>query len=202
MPSDIGILLRGKSLEKLPQIADKFDDCYIVNNFEQEIEMFGEHIKEKNIVQFANSMLKPTPLKKDQYKRFNIDIVQFSFTKAMYKRKKDLIKFYKGLGVKNIRYLDSNYEAISRSISNTGVCCIFYVSEFIKPKRIWMVGLEFYRENYLVKKNYSHQLNKTKKIGLIDSFIDIVKKYPHIEYNLITYYKKLPKIDNLNILEI
>jgi len=202
MPDDIGILLRGKSLEKVPLIVDKFDDCYIVNNFEQEIEMFGEHIKEKNIVQFANSMLKPTPLKKDQYKRFNIDIVQFSFTKAMYKRKKDLIKFYKGLGVKNVRYLPDKYEKITRGISNTGVCCIFYVSEIIKPKRIWITGLEFYRENYLVKNNYSHQLAKTKKIDLVGSFVNIVKKYPHIEYNLTTYYEKLPELDNLNILEV
>lgn len=202
MPNDIGILLRGKSLEKLPLIADKFDACYIVNNFKEEIEMFVGHIEGKSLVQFANSLLKPTPLKKDQYGRFNIDTVQFSFTKSMYKRKKDLIKFYHALGVKNVRYLPDKYEKTTRGISNTGVCCIFYVSEVIKPKRIWITGLEFYRENYLVKENYPHQLAKTKKINLVDSFINIVKKYPHIEYNLITYYKKLPKIDNLNILEV
>lgn len=202
MTNDVGILLRGKSLEKIPLISDKFNDCYLINNFKEELGLFGKYIKGKNIIQFANSMTSSTPLKKDQYKRFNINTIQFSFTKSMYTKKRDLVKFYNEIGVKNIRYLDGNYEDTSRSISNTGVCCIFYVSEFIKPKRIWMAGLEFYHENYLVKKNYSHQLAKTKKIGLVESFINIVKKYPDIEYNLITYYKKLPKIDNLNILEI
>jgi hypothetical protein len=65
-----------------------------------------------------------------------------------------------------------------------------------------MVGLEFYLSDYLVKKNYPHQLQKTKKINLVDSFIKIVKDHPNIEYNIVTYFKELPKLDNLNIMGI
>lgn len=201
MPSDVGILLRGKSLEKLPQIADKFDDCYIVNTFDQEIDMFEKHIKDKNIIHFVNSMT-DVILPAEQYKKFNIDKIHFSFTKNMYTRKINIVDMYRKRGIKEINFLDDKYEKITRGISNTGVCCIFYVSEFIKPKRIWVVGLEFYHENYLIKKNLPHQLKKHKKIDMVGSFVNIVKKYPHIEYNLITYYEKLPELANLNILEV
>jgi hypothetical protein len=198
---NVGILLRGKSLEKLPLIIDKFNRCYIVNDFKKEISLVGEYIKDKDIIQYSNSMI-DAMLVANQYKKFNINEVNLSFTKSMFKNKYNIVNEYKKRGVEKVSFLADQYEQDTRGIHNTGVCCIFYVSEVIKPKKIWMVGLEFYLSDYLVKKNYPHQLQKTKKINLVDSFIKIVKDHPNIEYNIVTYFKELPKLDNLNIMGI
>ena len=198
---DIGILLRGRSLEKVSKISDKFNTCYLTNDFNRELEKIKKFINGKQIVHFVNSM-ESAALPKGQYDSLNIQDVQFSFTTSMYKekrkrRKTDLKKLYTG---RNIKFLPEKYEPMTRSISNTGVCCIFFVSEIIKPDAIWITGLEFYNDNYLVKKNASHQLTKARKIGMVKSFVDIVKQHPQINYHILTYYKKLPKLSNLEIL--
>lgn len=198
---DVGILLRGKSLEKLPLIIDKFNHCYIVNDFKKELNFVGKYIKGKNIIQYSNSMMDAMLVARD-YKKFNINEVNLSFTKSMFKNKYNIVGEYKKRGVKKVSFLANQYEQDTRGIHNTGVCCIFYISEVIRPKRIWMIGLEFYHSNYFVKKNLAHQLAKTKKIKLIDSFIKIVKDHPNIEYNVVTYFRDLPKLDNLNIMEV
>lgn len=198
---NVGILLRGKSLEKLPLIIDKFNFCYIVNDFKKELNFIGEYIKHKNIIQYSNSMM-GAMLLPNHYKKFKINEVNLSFTKPMFKNKYNIVGEYKKRGVEKVSFLADQYEQDTRGIHNTGVCCIFYVSEVIKPKKIWLVGLEFYRSNYMVKKNFPHQLQKTKKIKLVDSFIKIVKDHPNIEYNIVTYFKELPKLDNLNVMEI
>jgi hypothetical protein len=117
-------------------------------------------------------------------------------------RKRHILGEYQRRGVKELEFLDERYRPVTEKIKNTGVCCIFYVSEVVRPKTIWIIGLEFYKENYLVKENYPHQRPKTEKIKLEDSFIQIVRDYPNIQFNLVTYYKGLPKIKNLEILEL
>ena len=103
----------------------------------------------------------------------------------MYARVFNLIRFYNSLGIEKIEYLPEEYRDITKTIRNTGICCIFYVSEIIRPTTIWIAGLDFYRGNYLVKDNSSHHLLKSKKIDIVGSFVRIVKDHPDIEYNLI-----------------
>lgn len=201
---DIGILLRGKSLEHIALIHDKFKDCYIVNGCGEEIDMFEQYIKGKNIAHFVNSGTRSALFNRRQYEKYNINQVHFSFTKGMITiaRTIKLRDLYATYGVTELNHMPEKYRKRVESIRNTGVCCIFYVSEVIKPKRIWISGLDFYREDYLVKENSPHHLPKSKKIDLTGSFVKIVKNHPNIEYNLVTYYKELPKINNLTILEV
>ena len=199
----VGLLLRGESLGKLPSVCDRFDDCYILNNWKEEIKIFSGYLYGKNIIHFANSM-STSMLSAKNYRRFNINKVVFSFTRGALEKKGDcsIVRMYNEIGVKTIDFMPEKYADITKRIKNTGVSCVFYVSEIVKPKIIWVLGLDFYCEDYLVKRNKSHQLAKAKRIGLADSFIDVVKRHPHIEYNMVTCYKKLPKISNLNILGI
>lgn len=201
---DVGILLRGKSLEHIALIHDKFKDCYIVNGCGEEIDMFEQYIKGKNIVHFVNSGSRSILFNKRQYGKYNINQAIFSFTKRMITaaRMIKLRDLYASYGVSKFNYIPEKYRGIVESIRNTGVNCIFYVSEILKPKRIWLAGLDFYYENYLIKENSEHHLPKSKKIDLTGSFVKIVKNHPNIEYNLVTYCKELPKINNLTILEV
>jgi hypothetical protein len=149
-------------------------------------------------------------LKKKQYESFRIKSLQFSFTESMSiiqgkkkgehgKTPKGLRKYYGHLGLKNIQFLPSEHENITKSIKNTGVCCISYVSEYIQPSNIWIAGLDFYESNYLIKKNYKHQKKKAKQIKMVESFVKIVKRHPHITYHLVSHYKNL-SIENLKLL--
>lgn len=196
---NIGVLLRGKSLEKFPLIKNKFQTCYIVNSWKVEIEMFKNILMDKHIIHCVNSLTNAC-LDNQQYKQFNIDNILFAFTKSMYKRNCNIEEYYSKKGIINFEYFDEKYKNQVLNIHNTGVACIFYVSEKIKPDIIWISGLDFYYKDYIIKKNSDYQLEKSKKIKLIDSFLHIVRTHPRIKYVLATYIEHLAKPDNLEIL--
>jgi hypothetical protein len=198
-------------LKDLEKISHEFTECYIVNDFKRELDLIVEQLKNKKIHHFVNSMAKAS-LQKKQYKNFGIKSLQFSFTKNMaikqgektgehQKKPKGLRKHYEHLGLTSIKFLPNEHEKITRSIRNTGICCISYVSEFIRPSNIWIAGLDFYESDYLVKRNYKYQKKKAKQIKMVESFIKIVKKHPHITYHLVSYHhKNLLSIENLKLL--
>lgn len=203
---NFGILLRGKSLEKANLILSEFNDCIIVNNFKVELSHYVESLKEKNIIHFVNAM-PSTRLNISQYKKLNIKTIQFSFTKKQRDNKHSnkkigtIISYYKSLNLNlNLHYAPDKLNEKISNIHNTGVTGILWVSECLKPENIWIAGLDFYENNYMVKKNASHQKKKSKDIDLFGSFIKIIKDNPNINYNLISYYKKFPKLENLNII--
>lgn len=199
--NNIGILLRGKSIEKLSFISDNFKKCFIVNDWNKEIRIFESLLKDKEITQFSNSMGDPILLH-SQYKRFEISKVIFAFTKSMLEQRKAwILKKYRERGILSFEFLDEKYKERTKQIRNTGVCAIFYAAEVLKAKNIWIAGLEFYKENYLVKPNYPHQRPKTEKIKLEESFIRIVEENQMINFNLVTYYKGLPKLKNLHMID-
>jgi hypothetical protein len=207
MVENTGILLRGKSLKELKKISDKFTRCYIVNDFKRELGLVEKQLKDKEIHHFVNSMSESS-LQKKQYKNFGIKSLQFSFTESTAKKNKGhkkkpefLRNHYTHLGLTSIQFLPESHEKITRSIRNTGLCCVSYVSEFIQPSNIWIAGLDFYESDYLVKKNFKYQVKKAKTIKMVGSFVNIVKKHPHITYHLASYHhKKLLSIENLKLL--
>jgi len=202
---NFGILLRGKSLNKLNLISDKFDDCFIVNDFKIEFSFCEKFIKDKNIIHFVNSM-RSASLYKNQYEKLGVKNIQFAFTKKHLENKhwKKKIKiaeeYYKSIGFKP-SYIDNKYYEKALKIRNTGMVSILHASEIIKPKNLWIIGLDFYYSNYLVKKNFSHQLGKSKEINLYGSFIEIVGEHPKINYYLLSNYKKFLKLPNIKIVK-
>ena len=202
---NFAILLRGQSLKKLDLIINRFDNCFIVNDFKVELSFCEKLIKGKHITHFVNSQKSASLYKKD-YIRLNIKNIQFAFTKKHLENKhwkkkiRGIEKYYISIGFKPSYIPNKYYEEILR-IRNTGVTSILYVSEIIKPKNIWLIGLDFYYSNYMIKKNSSHHLNKSKDIDLYGSFIKIVKIHPNIQYHILSSYKKFPKLPNLNIIK-
>ena len=74
---NIGILCRGQSLQLLSKFSNKFDKCFIVNDFNKEIVKFENILKKKEIIHFVSRISKVS-LKKNQYKNFNIKSIQMS----------------------------------------------------------------------------------------------------------------------------
>ena len=206
MIENVGILLRGKSLENLEKISDKFRTCFIVNDFKEELEMFRSLLKDKHIFHFANSM-RDAALQRDQYRDFRIKTIMFSFTETMAMESKNKKKnprvledHYRSLGLTNIHFLPSILENTTKSIKNTGLSCIMYVSKFIRTPNIWIAGLDFYESDYLVKENFKYQRQKAKDIKMIESFVKIVRAHPNITYHLSSrHYEGLPSMENLRV---
>jgi len=199
--NNVGILLRGKSLTRVKSIHKTFNCCYIVNDFKKEIRKVEPYIKGKEIIHVVNSM-DDAGLRRVDYKDFNIKKMVFAFTREMYKRSRPIERHYKKMGVPNHEYFPDSYTERLLQTRNTGLNSILYVSDIIRPKNIWIVGLEFYQEDYLVKKNSKHHSKKAKKIKMIETFLDIVREHPNISYYMITYCKELPNdINNLHITE-
>ena len=73
---NIGILCRGQSLQLLSKFSNKFDKCFIVNDFNKEIVKFENILKEKEIIHFVSRISKVSLKKSIQ--NFNIKSIQMS----------------------------------------------------------------------------------------------------------------------------
>lgn len=202
---NFGILLRGQSLKRLDLIYKQFDDCFIVNDFKVELRFCENFLKNKNITHVVNGM-KSAALTQRQYKKFNINNIQFAFTKKHldnkhWKRKIKMVEeYYKSTGLK-IEYIPNKYYEDTLRIRNTGVVSVLCASEIIKSKNIYIIGLDFYYSDYMVKKNAPHHLDKSKEIDLYGSFIKIVEEHPNLQYHVLSNHKNFPKLSNLNIIK-
>lgn len=74
---NFAVLCKGKSLERLHLIADKFDDCFIVNHWENELKEFGHLLKGKRIVQFVNRR-GTIRMSKSVYDEYGITQIQYN----------------------------------------------------------------------------------------------------------------------------
>ena len=81
---DFGVILKGASVARLPQVSDKFDHCYMVNNFDRNINnedseysIVAPELKGKQIAHFVNR-LDTAPLLPEHYKELDIQDIQFT----------------------------------------------------------------------------------------------------------------------------
>ena len=74
---NFGLIMKGASLENIEKIHDKFDHCFLINNFDLEIEKYGKYLENKKIVHFVNKLF-TAHMFKENYERFNIKNIQMS----------------------------------------------------------------------------------------------------------------------------
>ncbi len=60
---DFGVILKGASVARLPQVSDRFDHCYMVNNFDRNVKnedteysIVAPELKGKKIAHFVNRL--------------------------------------------------------------------------------------------------------------------------------------------------
>ena len=207
---DFGIVLKGSSLSRIAEISNKFENCFIVNNNNLEYRSFSEFIKSKKIVHFVNRS-KTAPLKRKYYRELGIKDIQFNKAEIDDEIRK-VKKIYENFGL-NCHFLPkellmyndyfSGKGAYERKHPNTGVLSIIYATHIIKPKRLWIIGLDFYESDYLFRRRWNNPLDgqreKMEKLNISGQFIQLVESNPEISFNMITN-ATLPKVKNLNIL--
>jgi hypothetical protein len=209
---NFGVVLKGKSIEKLGEVSNEFNNCFIVNNFDEEAKLIGDSLEGNNIVHFANQSL-TAPLRIENYLRFNIREVQ------LYKpcplrdlRLLRILAIYHTLGLKVV-FLPKHLLDVSaglfgseykKKFPSTGLMAIYYALEIIKPKNLWIVGLDFYQSDYLVRRDYNTPIkimrDKMKRIDASGVLNTWIKKYHYINFNIVTYFNGFKSRKNLTLL--
>jgi len=202
--SSVGILLRGESIKDLSKIVDNFEMCFIVNWHKDEFDNLGKYILGKNIIQYTN--LKHCKLfPKHIYEKYNIKIVAVPFCKNMMnpKRVATLFREYRERGIKEIVFLPEKYiEELELRPRNTGITCLFYCSEVLSCKKIWVAGLDFYTTEYLLKRTPKKSQRKrlNRQINMVGRFIKYLETFSTIEYVVLSQYESFLKLNNLKVI--
>jgi len=206
-----GVILKGKSIEKIDEVYGNYDDCFIVNNFDKEMELLERYLINKNTVHFVNRLM-TAPLTPSNYRKLGITDIQL--TKVSAKGDDGLkraIMHYKSLGLRT-HFLPQGLLRFNRDFGpeyankhpNTGILAICYALDILRPKNLWIVGLDFYQADYLVRRPHQTPIEgqraKMKRTDLSDVFVNILKRYPDVNVSIVTYYDGFPELENLNIL--
>lgn len=205
------IMLKGKSLELFPKYDQEFENCFLVNNYDEEVELIGNSLLGKKCVQFVNR-LETAFMHPKNYQKFNITDIQMNklsaFGDQMGKR---CLKYYKSLGLKThflpkqlLQFNKDFGKEYAKKYPNTGILAIIYSLETLRPKTLWIIGLDFYQSDYLVRRPHQNPLDvqqaKMRRINLIEVTANIFRKYPKVKINMISYYQGFPELPNVKIL--
>ena len=185
---NFGVLCKGKSILDLPEIEKKFNSCYIVNNFNNELFHFENIFKKKKIIHFVNR-LRTAALKKNTYKYFKIHKIQMATPFNLFD--KNFMKSYL-----TYKYFRLNVSTMSKDVlqkfhytgnddykykfPNTGIFSVLFASEILKVKNIYIIGLDFYTDDYLYKSKTTNPVEITHqrflKLKITEFFLDYIEK--------------------------
>ena len=208
---NFAVILKGASVQRLPNVSQNFDNCFMVNNFDRNIDndnsewsIVAPELKGKKIVHFVNR-LETAPLLPEHYKELNIEHVQF--TKSELDERLVYMKgYYEKCGLKchllpeelidyNMFFKDKYYRKpgdsdYTKKHPNTGVIAKIYAAHILKPKNLWIVGLDFYQNDYLFRRPWQTPLElqqlKMKNTDMVSHFMDIVTKNTDVNFKLVT----------------
>jgi len=208
-----GVVLKGKSIEKLPKVSNEFDDCFIVNNFDKEIDIVGDSLLNKKIVHFSNRSHLTAPLKPENYNKLKIREVQMYKPRVIWDKTFWYIVYhYESLGLRAV-FLPKHLMKVSvdlfgaefaKKFPSTGLLAIYYALEIIKPRNLWIVGLDFYQSDYLVRRAYNtpidvmrSKMERTDAPGAVNKWI---KDHKDVNFHMVTYFDGFDSEPNLDIL--
>ncbi|MDA8687786.1 hypothetical protein N9L98_01845 [bacterium] len=212
---NFGVLLKGNSLKVIKSYNQEFDSCFIVSDFDDELSVIGNFLTNKTIIHFTNRS-KQSSLSKSNYKKFKINKIQtgqvfrwkhFRLMETFFHYK----KMFTGLEVYSLpeKMLKFNREfstEYSLKFPNTGVLSLAYTLEMIKPKRLWVFGLDFYSVPYMQKQSQitnlslNQQALKLDKLNIPNFVFNLFQSYPNTKIFVSSAYSKWPKINNVQMI--
>lgn len=203
---NVGIIGRGQSIEKLGIISKQFKQCFVLNQFDHELGAIAKPLQGKHVVQIINSRIQSIADSRS-YKKLRIKYVMAGACEKDFKKKSLFVKAFRKMRI-NLSYLPEEMHTIAKSkglpIRNAGMVAIMFSLFYLKPKNIYICGIDFYQAGYYNKswiKNPEH-IRHQQSFGLTNLlalFIDIVKKHPETNFHIVTYAsrKLFPKMKNL-----
>ena len=211
---NFGLIMKGASLENIEKIHDKFDHCFLINNFDLEIEKYGKYLEKKKLfillINFLlhiclRKIMKDLILKHSDEHKFFLSIKLF---RVWYRYKKMGLKvdfMNKEFNNKN-SYFNKFFDGRFRErFPNAGILALCYTLDVIKPKNLWICGLDFYSKDYIFRRSHQTPLNlqqkKMQDSKLPEKTIEIMSLYKNININLYSYYNNLNAPSNVNLLK-
>jgi len=222
--NDFAVILKGGSIKELGKIYKNFTDCLIVNKFDEELDLIGKYLKDKNIVHLVNKS-KTAILSKDNYQKYNINEIllykdstlkDYELFLKIYRMKamglktvflpKNLLEKSGDLFGKNGHYKINNKKYnldFTKKFPSTGFLAIYYALKVIKPKNLWIIGLDFYQKDYLVRRSWNTPINvmqkKMEKINGHNIIETWISKFPNTIFNIHTYFDGFNQQKNLRL---
>lgn len=212
---NFAVLLKGSSLEKVVGYHDKFNHCFIVSDFDDELGIIGGYLIDKNVAHFTNRS-RQSSLTKRSYQKYNINTVQtgqaFSWKHF---RLIETYCYYKSLFIglniyslpKHLMNLNGTFgKEYSTKFPNTGILSLAYTLEMIRPKCLWVFGLDFYETPYMATQTQSTQLTlgqqsgKLQRLDLPNFVFRLFRSYNDVEIMMASHYTKWPKIPNMQLI--
>lgn len=188
---NIGILLRGESLEQLPKICNEFEICITTNWTHYEYNSLGKYILGKKIIHYTTG--KRCMESPEIFKKFNIDTVGM----PVHKGGKEWMEHFRTYGVKEFIPVP---KYIAPVFKNTGMTCMVHMSDKFKGAIIWMIGMDFYSTNYTHRKINQQRFQKVSR-AMMKQFVIYTKLFSDNEYRVLTYKKGMPKLDNVRYIK-
>jgi len=203
--NDFGIILRGKSLDKLPLICEHFNRCWIINSFEN-LHSEIKCLKGKTIGHYCN-VLETTVMPEAFYVDFNIEevvISRFTWTRDARQARKR----YQKQGIKEFSLIPQDLSRYTKQFNrkhlkhpSTGVMSIIDAVERLKPKHVWICGLDFYEVDYLYRRDLAKPIEKQRFCmehnEIPQQVFDFIEEHPKMFFHIASYYSKFPVLPNL-----
>ena len=207
-----GVLLKGRSLELLPKYHLNFDKCFIVSDFDDELRTMRDYVKGKQIIHFTNRS-RQAQLNAANYRDLNITHIQtgqvfrFNHFRLIYAR---MYRLFQNPFVRFCflpeHLLDLNKDfppEYALKYPNTGILAAIFAILEIRPKNLWVFGLDFYESDYMESQTQDPGLPRTAqndkivRLGLKDHFMSIVERNQDTNVFMGTDCSDIPDLPNL-----
>lgn len=211
---DFAILLKGASLDKLGSHNKRFNKCFIVSDYNDELEFIGTFLEGKEIVHFTNRS-KQSSLSKENYIKYKIRNIQTGQVfRWNHYRLIETYFHYKSMAIKlNVLPLPeillkshlSMPQEYHLKFPNTGILSIIYALKIIQPKVLWVFGLDFYAKPYMVNQtqgtslSLEQQSDKLDRLNLPEFVIELIKNHPKTKVMMASYYDGWPTLNNMTL---
>jgi len=205
------VLGKGQSLLELEKYHNEFRHCFLVNNFDEEIPIIGSHLRDNQCVHFVNK-LKTAVMRREHYRDLDIRHVQYCVSKVWgdrtllgpalryringlktHKLPKQLLRHNKNFG--------KGYEL---KAPNTGLLALWYALEIIQPKILWVIGIDFYEADYVVRRPWANpievQRDKMSRLDIPGEVGRAFSCHPGIAINMVTKYSQFQSAKNVRLL--
>ena len=208
------VLCRGVSLELVKNFHEEFSYCYVINNFEKEFLELRGYLDDKKIIQFVNRSLRCLMSRKtyNDYQIKNIQFIQ-EFSLFNLKMLKNYITYKFVKPNLNISFLSSDMLEYNKyfpsqyknKFPNTGILSILYAIDQIKPKNLWIFGLDNYSKPYLNDTqnprpiSLEQQKYKVDRLELIDFLHQKMINTRKTHFHICSYYDNWPDAKNVSL---
>lgn len=213
----VGVICRGASLKHIGKYKKGFKNCLVAGQYKEAFKKIGKHIKGNNIVRVSGTIVVKPDGYVRLYDKYGIQDLQTGLPVDESDRRKKRLDKMKTLHAPlsiEVHAKPCNFRSRNRrfcyninrnksSHPTTGLYCVDLAAAF-KPKKISIIGLDFYCSNYFAREAVmcSIKKNRGRCESMMEYFLTLCKYEPDIQFVLYTACKKIKSQKNLKVVYV